>query len=161
VGPFARLSNLLANTVGTLANILLLCMISATGIQVIARFVLNAPTSWSEELSRFLLVAVTMLGSAVLLQKNQHITIDIFFDAMSPRVKAWVSWLRDAISLTVCGMLAWFGWLLVGIGGRQTSTGLGIKMSVPYLVIPIGAALMALMIVLVRLNRATAVESED
>jgi len=161
VRPLARLSNLLVRSTGTLANILLLGMISATGIQVIARFVLGSPTAWSEELARFLLVAITMLGSAVLLEKNQHITIDIFFDMMPPKVRAWVAWLRDAITLTVCGMLAYYGWILVGIGSRQTSTGLAVKMSVPYMAIPIGAGLMALVLVLSRLGRVNENEWED
>lgn len=160
MGLFARLSNMLARTAGIVANILLLCMISALGIQVVARFVLGAPTVWSEELARFLLVAITMLGSAVLIERNDHITIDIFVDLMPAAVRPWVAWLRDAVTLTVCGLLAYYGWLLVGIGGRQTSTGLGVKMSLPYTAIPIGAALMALVLVLSRMGRVSSLKDE-
>lgn len=160
MGLFARLSNMLARTAGIVANILLLCMISAIGIQVVARFVLGAPTVWSEELARFLLVAITMLGSAVLIERNDHITIDIFVDLMPAAVRPWVAWLRDAVTLTVCGLLAYYGWLLVGIGGRQTSTGLGVKMSLPYTAIPIGAALMALVLVLSRMGRVSSLKDE-
>lgn len=150
---FKGLGSLLATWAGRVANLLLLTMIGAIAIQVCARFLLNSPTVWSEELARFLLVAITMVGSAALIERDGHISIDIFLDVVPLRVRIWMEWIRDAITLTVCGLLAWYGWLLVAIGERQTSTGLMVKMSVPYLAIPVGAALMALVLVLNRLGR--------
>ncbi len=147
-----KLTRGLISVLGVTANLLLVAMLLVIGLQVVARFVLGAPTMWAEELGRYLLVAVTMLGSAILMEKNEHIAIDTFVDMMPERVRNALSWLRDAITLTVCGLIAWYGWTLVGIGARQSSTGLPIKMSVPYLAIPIGAALMALVLVLSRLN---------
>lgn len=152
---FARLSHIVAGGAGVVANLLLLAMLSAIGVQVVARFVIGAPTVWAEELARFLLVAITMIGSAALIEKNRHISIDVVVDALPKGARIAVAWLRDAITLTVCGLLAHYGWLLVGIGGRQTSTGLGVKMSLPYLAIPIGAALIALVLVLSRLGRVS------
>lgn len=152
---FARLSHIVAGGAGLVANLLLLAMLGAIGVQVVARFVIGAPTVWAEELARFLLVAITMIGSAALIEKNRHISIDVVVDVLPRRLRIILAWLRDAITLTVCGLLAHYGWLLVGIGGRQTSTGLGVKMSLPYLAIPIGAALIALVLVLSRLGRVS------
>ncbi|MBE9640703.1 TRAP transporter small permease [Salipiger mangrovisoli] len=152
---FARLSHIVAGGAGLVANLLLLAMLGAIGVQVVARFVIGAPTVWAEELARFLLVAITMIGSAALIEKNRHISIDVVVDTLPMGARIAVGWLRDAITLTVCGLLAHYGWLLVGIGGRQTSTGLGVKMSLPYLAIPIGAALIALVLVLSRLGRVS------
>ncbi|MCT4370822.1 TRAP transporter small permease [Yangia mangrovi] len=152
---FARLSHIVAGGAGLVANLLLLAMLGAIGVQVVARFAIGAPTVWAEELARFLLVAITMIGSAALIEKNRHISIDVVVDVLPKGARIAVGWLRDAITLTVCGLLAHYGWLLVGIGGRQTSTGLGVKMSLPYLAIPIGAALIALVLVLSRLGRVS------
>lgn len=152
---FARLSNLLSGSAGLIANLLLIAMLMAIGVQVVARFVIGAPTVWAEELARFLLIAITMIGSAALLEKNKHISIDIAVQILPRRMQVYVAWLRDAITLTVCGLLVHYGWLLVGIGGRQTSTGLGVKMSLPYTAIPLGAALMALVLVLSRAGRVS------
>ncbi|WP_108259040.1 TRAP transporter small permease [Mangrovicoccus ximenensis] len=151
--PIARASHAVAGLATLSANIMLIVMILAIGVQVCARFLLGAPTVWAEELARYLLVALTMLGSAALIERNDHISIDIFVYILPEPVQRIVGWLRDAITLTVCGTLAWYGWLLVGIGGRQTSTGLGVKMSLPYLAIPVGAALIALVLLLSRLGR--------
>lgn len=133
-----------------MANLLLVGMLAVIGLQVFMRFVMGAPTMWAEEAGRYLLVAITMLGSAILMEKNEHIAIDTFVSILPPRARDVLAWLRDAVSLTVCGLIAWYGWILVGIGGRQSSTSLPIKMSLPYLAIPIGAALMALILVLSR-----------
>ncbi|TKW66944.1 MAG: TRAP transporter small permease [Paracoccus denitrificans] len=143
----------LISVLGLIANLLLIAMLLVIGLQVVARFMLGAPTMWAEEMGRYLLVAITMLGSAILIEKSEHISIDTFVEMLPDRARIAISWLRDAITLTVCGLIAWYGWTLVGIGGRQSSTGLPIKMSLPYLAIPIGAALMALVLVLSRLNR--------
>ncbi len=150
---FQSASRYLVASASLVANLLLIAMLLAIGTQVVARFVLGAPTVWAEELARFLLVAITMLGSAALLEKNQHISITIVVDSLPPKLQAGVAWLRDAVTLTVCGLVGYYGWLLVEIGGRQTSTGLGVKMSWPYAAIPIGAALMALVLVASRAGR--------
>lgn len=157
IRTFSKISNLLANSAAILAVVLLVAMLAAIGTQVIARFIIGAPTVWAEELARYLLVGITMLGSAALLEKNQHIMIDILINCLPNGVRTVLMWLRDAITLTVCGLLVHYGWLLVSIGGRQTSTGLGIKMSVPYMAIPVGAALMALVLVF---SRAGCVDKE-
>ncbi|MHA6344419.1 TRAP transporter small permease [Roseivivax sp. CAU 1761] len=155
----ARAGRVLAAAAGLLANLLMLAMISAIAVQVVARFVIGAPTVWAEELARYLLVALTMLGSAVLIERNGHISIDIFVVLLPPGPRRAVDLLRDTVTLTVCGLLVHYGWLLVGIGGRQTSTGLGVKMSLPYLAIPVGAALMAAILLLTRLGRAAPAEA--
>ncbi|OOY07615.1 TRAP transporter small permease subunit [Thioclava sp. F36-7] len=62
---FARLSHWTAEITGLIANLLLVAMLLAIGTQVVARFVVGAPTVWAEELARFLLVAITMVGGSV------------------------------------------------------------------------------------------------
>lgn len=46
--------------------------------QVFARFFLKDPSSWTEELATFLLIWVTLLGSAVALGRGAHLGIDYF-----------------------------------------------------------------------------------
>lgn len=151
---FAHVSRGVSNGSTLVANLLLVVMLLAIGSQVLARFVLGAPTVWAEELARFLLVAITMLGSAALLEKNRHISINIVVDLLPRKAQLVAMWLRDTVTLIVCGLITYYGWLLLGIGARQTSTGLEVPMSVPYAAIPIGAALMALVLVASRAARA-------
>ena len=152
---FKTASRGVASATGLVANLLLIAMLLAIATQVVARFVLGAPTVWAEELARFLLVGIAMIGAAALIERDEHISIDILVSILPERVQMALGWLRDAITLTVCGLLAHYGWMLAGLGARQTTTGLGIKMSTPYMAIPLGAALMALALALSRLARAS------
>ena len=46
--------------------------------QVITRFILNNPSSWTEEVATYLMIWVGLLGSAVALNRRAHLGIDYF-----------------------------------------------------------------------------------
>ena len=46
--------------------------------QIFTRFVLNNPSSWSEEFSTFLLMWVGLLGAAVAVNRTAHLGVDFF-----------------------------------------------------------------------------------
>lgn len=130
---------------------LLLVMLVATGYQVFARYILDAPTFWSAELSRYLLVWLTMLGSASLMkEKGGHITVDYVMDRLPPRILSVCLFVRDMFTLLMCALLGYHGATLVEVGGRTSSSGLGVPMSYPYLAIPAGAVIIAIVLLLAR-----------
>jgi TRAP-type C4-dicarboxylate transport system permease small subunit len=45
-------------------------------VQIVTRYILNYPLSWSEELARYLMIWLTFLGTAVAVGKKGHIIID-------------------------------------------------------------------------------------
>lgn len=143
-----------------LGVVILVVMLAVTAYQVFARYVLEAPTFWSEELARFLMAWLTMLGSAVLIRSDGHIAVDYFVNRLPPAGKHAARFLCDLLTLATCGLLAYYGAQLVSLGGRTTSSGLGLQMAYPYLAIPLGAILIALIILLTRIASAgTQVES--
>jgi len=64
---------------------------------VVARYVFNAPTIWSFDLTYMLYGALFMLGAAYALHKGAHIRTDFFYDNWSVRTKGMV----DSISYIV------------------------------------------------------------
>ena len=46
--------------------------------QVFSRFVLGDPSSYTEELARYLMIWVGVLGAAYVSGKNKHVAIDYF-----------------------------------------------------------------------------------
>ncbi|MBN2020205.1 MAG: TRAP transporter small permease [Sedimentisphaerales bacterium] len=108
--------------------------------QVITRFVLKHPSSWTEELATFLMIWVGLLGSSVALNRGAHLGIDYLVTKLSPR-KAL------CVSLFVFAVVTAFSLLVMVVGGsqlvhrtlvtKQISPVLGLKMGYVYLAIPI------------------------
>jgi len=51
---------------------------------VFTRYVMGAQASWSEELARFLLIWIGILGAAYASGKDLHLSIDLFPNSLSP-----------------------------------------------------------------------------
>ena len=71
-------------TRGTLVFLMALLVINVVW-QVFSRYVLNAPSTFTDELARFLLIWVSLLGVAYLSGQNAHISIDILLNKLRPR----------------------------------------------------------------------------
>lgn len=55
--------------------------------EVFSRYFLNRPTIWAFDLSLFLFGYIAILGGAYAQQKRAHITVDILYKNVSPKVK--------------------------------------------------------------------------
>ena len=141
----------------------LVVMLASMLYQVFGRYVLDHAPSWSEELSRYLMVWMTMLGSASVLRGGGHISVTTLTDSLPPAGLAVVLALRDAALVAAAGVLAWWGILFSEMNAVQESAAMEIPMSLPYAALPCGALLIVLVVVLARLAgtpvRASAGES--
>ena len=72
-------------------------LVAAVAYEVFARYLFNAPTIWSFDLTYMLYGALFMLGAAYALHKGAHIRTDFFWDNFSPRTKGLI----DSISYVV------------------------------------------------------------
>jgi TRAP-type C4-dicarboxylate transport system permease small subunit len=65
--------------------LMMIVMASAVVIQVVSRYIINRPTSWSEEVARYLFVWITFLGSAVVIRKRRHVDVSVLTDRLPAR----------------------------------------------------------------------------
>ena len=68
---------------------LTLCVI-LVNLNVIMRYILNAPLQWSEEVVTSLFVWTVFIGSAYAYRKHSHLGVDIVVNMMHGRTKAVV-----------------------------------------------------------------------
>lgn len=73
-------------TVSWLALVLTLIL----GYEIVMRYVFNAPTKWSFDISYMIGGSYFLLGEAYTLLKGKHVRIDIFYSRFSERKKAVV-----------------------------------------------------------------------
>ena len=75
------------DTTGTWIAWLNVPLVLVVAYEVFARYLFNAPTVWSYELTYMLYGTIFMLGSAFALHKGAHIRTDFFFDRWSIKTK--------------------------------------------------------------------------
>lgn len=120
---------------------LLLVMLFAILGQVAARYIFNAPLSWSEELARYSMVWLAMLGSGLAMRENQHIIVGNLVP-VSEANRHLVLKAMTVVSVVVIGVFAYFSWQLVSRTGMQRTAALGLPMSWIYLSLTVGSVLM-------------------
>lgn len=130
-----------------LDNVLEWLTVAAVGIlvidvtwQIITRFVINHPSSWTEEFATFLMMWVGLLGAAVAVNYKVHLGVDFFVLKLPP---CW----RSGVELFVYLLVALFAVIIMMIGGvqlvqrtlitNQVSPALNWKMGYVYLCVPV------------------------
>lgn len=112
--------------------------------QVVSRYVLNAPSSITEELSRTLLIWIGMVGAAFAYRTGVHLGLDIVTQKFSAPVRR-----RLAMVLTAAVVLFAIAVMVVGGGNlvaltyelNQMSAALNIKMAYIYIALPLSGLL--------------------
>ena len=115
--------------------------------QVFTRFVLNKPSTWTEELAVFMLIWVSLLGAAVALGRGAHLGLDYFVGKLPARAR-----LGTEVFVFFC--VSAFSLLVMLIGGidlvrstlelGQESSALRVKVGYVYLAIPISGFFLTL-----------------
>ncbi len=115
--------------------------------QVISRFLLNRPSSFTEELAGFLLIWIGLLGAAHAFDTRAHLGIDLL------REKLDGSGVRR-LDVTVNLLVIFFALTIMVIGGLnlvilafrldQSSAAMGIGMGFIYLALPLSGILIIL-----------------
>ncbi len=112
--------------------------------QVFTRFVLGTPSSFTDELARYLMIWIGILGAAYVAGKNQHVAINLLPSKLSPKDQrklyqfvAFLVVLFALFAFVVGGSrLVYISYLL-----GQQSPALQIPLAFVYLVIPISGIL--------------------
>ena len=88
-----------------------LFMVVVTFLVVLLRYAFDLGWIAMQESVTYMHAALFMIGAAYTLQHNGHVRVDIFYQKLSPRGRAWVDLLGTLLLLVpVCGFIAWSGW---------------------------------------------------
>ena len=72
-----KISRFLGGIVEKILLVLMTLLVAITFMQVLSRFVLKIPLSWSQEVVRLCVVWIIFLGSAVAVKEGTHLTLDM------------------------------------------------------------------------------------
>lgn len=136
--------NLIENRLNTILEKILVVILGVMVInvswQVFSRYVLANPSSFTDELARYLMIWLGVMGTAYVSGKKLHVAIDILPDKLSPKRQVK---LKKIINL----IIILFATLIFVVGGSnlvylsyilgQKSAALQIPLYVVYLCIPL------------------------
>lgn len=114
---------------------------------VFTRYVMGEQAKWTEELARFLLVWVALLGGAVAFGTKGHLGVDYFVGKFDPEVQRLMAVVVHLIVLFFAASVFVYGGSRVvsdALAMEQMTPALGWKMGHVYLALPIAGVFMVI-----------------
>jgi len=103
-------------------SVALMIMIFALGLaQVIWRWVLNDPITWSEELIQLTYVWICYLGWAIATRKDAHIRITALMNALPRGAQKWLQIFCHVLTILFSVLMVYYGFKLIGVGMKRTA----------------------------------------
>lgn len=129
-----------------LANLCLTGLSIVIVLQVFMRYVLGAPLVWVDEVAIYLFIASVYLGASIGVLDDQHFRVTVLVDMLPARLAHIVRTITRLGWLGFSIVLVWQGSEIVAMLWTYPyiSPALGVPQQWPYLLLPIGFALMAL-----------------
>ncbi|MCU0596687.1 MAG: TRAP transporter small permease [Desulfobacterota bacterium] len=128
-----------------IAALAILFMMLAISYAVLMRYVWNSPVPWIVEISSYLMLYITFLGTAWLQRKGGHVEVDLIASRLKPRVRAALKAVTSLGGAVVGFILVWKGTLVTVDYFQRDVIAIGILNTPQYLlmgIIPIGGFLL-------------------
>lgn len=118
--------------------LLLTVMVATVTWQVISRYVLSSPSIFTDELARFLLMWIGMLGTTYAFGSKAHLSMDYLHTFLKIGTVKIIKIILPILSIIFMGfVMVWGGTLLTLNTMKQLSPVLYIPMGVVYSILPI------------------------
>ena len=139
-----KIRNLLDKTM-RIFNAAVLCVLTLLVFwQVVTRYILGAPSTWSEELSSYLFAWTTMFGAAYIFGKREHMNIPIMVERFSKKTQNRLAILSECLILLFAFTILIYGGIKITVLTMgQTSSSLPLVMGYFYAGIPISGIFVA------------------
>jgi TRAP-type C4-dicarboxylate transport system permease small subunit len=111
--------------------------------QFITRYVFNDSASWTEEIARYLLIAVVFVGATIGVAKNAQIQVDFFYRHLPAAMGRWLSRAVDVLRVAFfAAAVVLTGQMMLKLGSNTRMTVVDAPMNVVYGVVLLGFAAM-------------------
>lgn len=96
-----------------LAAICLTVMTILTFANVVARYVFSASFSFSEEITTYLFVLLSLLGTAIAAKRSEHLGLSIVTDAVGPKTEKILKIIGYAVAVLFSAAIFYYGIFMV------------------------------------------------
>ena len=121
--------------------LILIAILISVSIGVFTRYILNDPAGWTEELARYLLVWLTLIGAPLGCLNFTHIGIQFLPEALSARGRL-ILFVSIYMALIVFCALMFFGGIkLMAVYWKSRSVTMGIPVGLVYMSLCVSSVL--------------------
>jgi TRAP-type C4-dicarboxylate transport system permease small subunit len=128
---------------------LLFFMMGLGTCDVLGRYLFNKPILGTFEIFEILLPAIVLLGLGYTQGDNAHVRVQIFISRLSSRRLTILNLVTNGLALSISVLILWRGWLLAGAYWRmgRTIPTIEVPMFLPQLLVPLGAFMLILVLI--------------
>lgn len=111
-------------------------------LQVGMRYLFSYPNPWSEEVSRFCFIWMSLLGASLAVEQRAHFGFDQIMEGLAPRTKRFVGVFAGAVVLIFALLLITTGVVLIDLTMGERSSALNLPVALVYASVPVAGVLM-------------------
>lgn len=132
------LRTILTRLLNILAGASFLVMVVLTCWQVFTRYILDNPSSWSEELVSYMFAWMSLLGASIVTSERGHMNIPILVEHTGPGVQKLLNCLGEVIAFLFSLVILTFGGVQIAkLAMGQMTSSLGVPIGIFYVVLPL------------------------
>ena len=139
--PVFRIAGLVAKALTWLCQAILLGLFCLITMQIVLRYGFSFSFSWAEELARYALIWMILLGVALLVRLDDHLSIPSFQNVLPPPLRLAVQAIVQLATAYIGALLAIEGYARATDMAFMQAVGLGASMFWPLMAVPVGGAL--------------------
>jgi TRAP-type C4-dicarboxylate transport system permease small subunit len=155
--------NLITSALKYVCVSLLFLMMALGTVDVVSRYLFNKPILGTLETFEILLPAIVLLGLGYTQGNRAHVRMEILVSHLSFRTQTVLNFLTNGCALFISALILWRGWVLT-IGywrmGRTIPT-IGVPMFLPQLLVPLGALILSLVLIVQMLQYITELRGRE
>lgn len=142
---FNRLKLAVDRVIAAFSVIVMIALVVCVVWQVFSRYVLNQPSTLTDELARFLMIWVGLLGAAYTVGAQRHLSIELLFMSINKRKQALLSLFINLLIFSFAGSVIVTGGIKLinkTLATVQVSAAMQIPMGYVYIILPLSGAVM-------------------
>lgn len=141
------LAQLVGKALEALCVLILTAMSILVFVNVVLRYGFNSSISVTEEVSRYMFVWLAFLGAVLAFSENQHVSVTVLTDKLSPVGRSLLRLVTDAAMLFCCYLIVDGSWIQFQLNLNNLAPISGLPQGITYLASVIAGSLIGILIV--------------
>lgn len=138
----SQLRKFLDKVLNILAGVSFIAMVLLTCWQVLTRYVLGNPSSWSEELVSYLFAWMSLFGASLVVGERGHMNIPLLVERVNPGFQKILTIFAEVIACIFSIVILVYGGVqITSLAMGQMTSSLGVPIGIFYVVLPLSGVL--------------------